>query len=673
MARKEGEGPTKDSDVDNAYDNSEYVYKYYLGHFNEWKSYDGQDSAFESTVHFAEKVGVAYKNAYWNGKEVVLGNGYPKALDILGHEFTHGLTEHTSGLVMRGQSGALNEAFSDIMGTAIEAEKLEKEEKSPNWKWVTISREARSARLSEPKKFKELFGSGDTHSDPEKLSEWDATCADNLGVHINSTIMSHAFYLIAEKFIALGGSIHEVTERFLTAFATYLTQNSTLEDARAGVLTVMTEYYGEESPEYEAAVAAFNTVGLNGTAQPTLKKCEEVNPCSFARALKSQAGAGGSESVVGMLETLYRARGTLAQNSVAGDHFMPLYEGHMGRITELVSEDTVLAEESVIGLEELTPAFDALIEGKGEEFELSPELMARIEAALKRLAEDDRLYAGEGAGELADLIEEELGWMDMPSYGGMNFANGFKRLNAEVESFSLLEESSTISDLNCLQSPYNNNFEIDGFYVDTPGHYIPGQAAPFVSEGVACGTSIEKKGEPETCTGKASLNTKVTVTLPPGDKVNPTANLANGSWVGKAKGSAIACAGEKSKIVPYGEGALRSLKTWTTSQCPASAIACYEGSAKYEGRSGSSYAWVTESAENRRSPAPRSKWKSKTPKRKKCSPCRLGSASSGLNSALAPVNPGPKPAAGQLRLGSIRTANPAKRVARLKKASSRRK
>ncbi len=594
IARQGEEGPTKDSDVDNAWDNTGEVYKYFVAHF-ERKSPDGQDSTLESTVHFAEKTGVAYKNAYWNGKQMVFGNGYPKALDIVGHEMIHGVTEHTSGLVMSGQAGALSESFSDIMGTAIEAEVTGEE----NWQIGEELPSGAFRSLSEPKKYKELLGSGDSHADPEKLSEWDATCADNLGVHINSTITSHAFYLAVKELATLGGTVQEATleagEVFFQAFTTYLSPNSTLEGARAAVLQVMTEKYGEGSPEYKAVEAAFTAVGLNGTAQPTLKNCPPSSECSFARALKSQANASGSESIINMLETLYRARGVLAQNSVAGKYFMPLYEGHMGRITELVSEDTTLAEESVSGLEELTPALDALIEGKGEEFELSPELMGSIEAALKRLAEDDRLYAGEGAGELADLIEEELDWMNMPSYSGMNFSSGFKRLNTEVETYSLLEESSTISDLNCLQSPYNNNFEIDGFYVDTPGHYIPGQASPFVSEGVACGTSIEKKGEPETCTGKASLNTKVTVTLPPGDKVNSTANLANGSWVGKAKGSVIACAGEKSKIIPYGEGALKSLKTWTVSQCPTGAIACYEGSAKYEGRSGSSYAWVTES------------------------------------------------------------------------------
>jgi Zn-dependent metalloprotease len=594
LARKEGEPPTKDSDVNNAYDFSTNVYDYYRTHFEERKSYDGQDAPLISTVHFAEKAGVPYENAYWNGKQMVFGNNYTKALDIVGHEFTHGLTEHTSGLVMSGQPGALNESFSDMIGTAIEAEKLEGEEKAINWEMGKELPSGAFRSLSEPKKYKELLGSGNSHTDPEKLSEWVATCADNQGVHINSTITSHAFYLIAKEWIATGGSIHEVAEIFYRAFTTYLSPNSTLEDARAAVLKIMTEFYGEGSSEYEIVKNAFNTVGLNGTAQPTITNCALDNPCTFARALKSQAKAEGPESAIEMLETLYRARGELAQNSIAGKYFLPLYEGHMGRITELVSQDTTLAEEAVIGLEELTPAIDALIEGKGEEFELSPELMGRIEGALKRLAEDDRLYAGENAGELADLIEEELGWMDMPSYGGMTFKSGFQHLNSEVETNSTLAEEGTVSDLNCLNSPYNNNFEFDSFYVDTPEHYIPGQASPLYAEGVACGTVVRKEGSETTCTGEATLNTKISVTLPPGDKVNPSSNLPSGSWVGWGKGSVIACAGTKSQVIPYGEGALRSLKTWTTAQCPAAAIACYEGKATYEGKTGTSYAWVTE-------------------------------------------------------------------------------
>ena len=222
LARSEGGAPSKDANVNEAYEKLEVAYNYYRTHFNEWKSYDGQDSPLIATVHFAEKVGVPYENAYWNGQQLVFGNEYTKATDILGHELTHGVTEHTSGLVMSGQPGALNEAFSDMIGTAIEAS----ETKVINWEMGKGLPTGAFRSLSEPKKFKELSGSGDTHVDPEKLSEWDATCADNLGVHINSTIASHAFYLITKEWIAAGGTIDEVAELFFNAFSTYLSPNS---------------------------------------------------------------------------------------------------------------------------------------------------------------------------------------------------------------------------------------------------------------------------------------------------------------------------------------------------------------------------------------------------------------------------------------------------------------
>ena len=107
---------------------------------------------------------------------------------------------------------------------------------------------------------------------------------------------------------------------------------------------------------------------------------------------------------------------------------------------------------------------------------------------------------------------------------------------------------------------------------------------------------VEKAGSESsgTCTGKGSLNTKISVTLPTGDKVNSTANLANGSWVGEAIGRAIACDGKESRII-YGGAALRSLKTWTASQCPTGVVACYEATATYNGTTGHGYSWVSES------------------------------------------------------------------------------
>jgi len=74
-----------------------------------------------SRVHY----GNAYENAFWDGTQLTYGDGAGNArplteLDIAGHEMTHGVTENTAGLVYEGESGGLNEATSDIFGTAVE-------------------------------------------------------------------------------------------------------------------------------------------------------------------------------------------------------------------------------------------------------------------------------------------------------------------------------------------------------------------------------------------------------------------------------------------------------------------------------------------------------------------------------------------------------------------------
>ena len=179
--------------------------------------------------------------------------------------------------------------------------------------------------------------------------------------------------------------------------------------------------------------------------------------------------------------------------------------------------------------------------------------MARIEAALKRLAEDDRLYAGEGAGELADLIEAELNWMEMPELRRDELQERLQTPQQRSRSVALLEEG-TVSDLNCLNSPYNNNFEVDGFYADTPGPLHPGPGLS-VERGRRRLRHRGRKGRRGNQLHRWSDAEHDDHGQPaPGDKVNPSSNLASGSWVGWGKGSVIACAGEKSQVFPTAKG-----------------------------------------------------------------------------------------------------------------------
>src|SRR5262249_41748827 len=162
---------------------------------------------------------------------------------------------------------------------------------------------------------------------------------------------------------------------------------------------------GAKTQQYKAVAGAFEEVGLNGTKEPAAPICEPECSAAASMMMAEPATAEGNESAVEMLGTLYKARGELAQTSAAGAYFMPLYEDHMERITELVSDDPTLAAMTISGLHEVTPALEGLVEGEGSEYELSSAEMTKINSALERLAQDDRLYAGEESGQLADLIE----------------------------------------------------------------------------------------------------------------------------------------------------------------------------------------------------------------------------------------------------------------------------
>lgn len=592
LAREEGEEtPTGDADVDNAYDHSGDVYNFYYS-YSLKDGPDGNGMKMRSSVNVSEPSGGSLKNAYWDGKErVVFGDGFPAALDVVGHEFTHAYTQYSSGLVGTGQSGALSESISDIAGTAIEALKTEE----VDWEIGEDLPEGLGPirSLSEPNNF----------GDPKSLSEWVEACLDNFGVHTNSLITSHAFYL-ATKNLTPSPNFENVAEMalaFEAGFGEFLAGNPTasVNDARASTIAAASAYLGEEATE--AVEDAFTEVGLNGTAEPPNYTCPP--DCSFAQALDGRHNLTGDEAAE-MLTTLYKARGELAQDTPAGDYFMPLYEDHMPRISELVSLDPELADLAVTGLEELTPALDGLVEGEGEQFALTSGRMGEIEAALQRLAEDDRIYGGDNAGELADLIEDELEWMGLPSYGGMNFQSGFARLNKETAAHSMMLESGTLIDPNCTgieNGGYENNFHLNGFYVDTPGHRIPGQVSPLNSGGVICGAEVEalEEGKQSGCNGEKSLNTSASTTLPPGDQVRSTKALPNNAWVGEAIGWAIACAGDETRII-YGQAGLLSKSSWTSEECPTEAIACYEGLTGYDPGGGGetvigrAYSWVTE-------------------------------------------------------------------------------
>jgi vibriolysin len=124
LRRTEGQGVTTDAAVNASYDNSGATYDAYANFWNR-DSYDNNGAALTQTVHYSQN----YCNAFWNGSQMVYGDGSASqgcgslatSLDVTGHEMTHAVTEYESGLVYSGESGGINEAFSDMFGAFVEA------------------------------------------------------------------------------------------------------------------------------------------------------------------------------------------------------------------------------------------------------------------------------------------------------------------------------------------------------------------------------------------------------------------------------------------------------------------------------------------------------------------------------------------------------------------------
>ena len=239
--------------------NLSQVYDYYWDEHGR-NSFDDEGSSITAIV----RLGQDFNNAFWHSGLNLLAFGnakpYAGALDVVGHELTHGVITHSANLIYRDQPGALNEAFADIFGEMIEAQ--EKKGK-PDWligtKLITelnppMRNMANPATLT--------FDRGGTRPYPTKMSEYIYTQADNGGVHINSSIINRAFYLLAEGF-GEGEAIDlEAAEQiFYRALTVYLFQYSQFIDARLACIQAAKDLFPELDHAQKVA-EAFDAVEI---------------------------------------------------------------------------------------------------------------------------------------------------------------------------------------------------------------------------------------------------------------------------------------------------------------------------------------------------------------------------------------------------------------------------
>ena len=200
-----------------------------------------------------------YKNAFCNPLFMGFGDGMPfsASLDIVAHEFTHGVTFQTANLIYRDQMGALNESLSDIFGEMVERHSTG----TTDWMMGShLGAPAEMRNLADPASIVIPNSGGIAY--PSKMSEFLVVDVDNGGVHLNCLIVAHAFYLLAEGLPNAVGA--DTAARIFHQAQTggYLTSNSDFVAARLECLQVARDLYGADAPEVTAVGDAFDAVEI---------------------------------------------------------------------------------------------------------------------------------------------------------------------------------------------------------------------------------------------------------------------------------------------------------------------------------------------------------------------------------------------------------------------------
>lgn len=266
LVRGEGSPPSKDVAVNEAYDGAGATYDLYFEVFKR-NSIDDQGMRLDSTVHYSKK----YNNAFWNGSQMVYGDGdgdlfdrFTKSIDVIGHELTHGVTEFTAALEYRNQPGALNESMSDVFGSLVKQRSLNQKAEEADW----LIGEGLFTPKVKGVALRSMKAPGTAYDDPvlgkdpqpAHMDDLYTGTRDNGGVHINSGIPNHAFYLTAIK---LGGFAWEKAGLiWYTALTTRLKPKSSFKDVAEFTVAIAGELYGEESEEQIAVRDAWAQVGV---------------------------------------------------------------------------------------------------------------------------------------------------------------------------------------------------------------------------------------------------------------------------------------------------------------------------------------------------------------------------------------------------------------------------
>lgn len=259
-----------------------WTYDFYFKQFGR-SGMDDRNGGLTAIVHPASRddadlaPGLVLNASYIGGREVFFGDGdgvtvtyFSGALDVVAHEWSHGVTDYSSGLNYVDESGALNEAFSDVMGASAEFffEPSGAGPRHADWligEDITLTPPPFIRSMSNPIE----GGTADHYS----VRQFIGTDTDNGGVHFNCTIVDHAYYLAVNGGTNRVSGIHvngvglanidRMEKIFYRGFVFFLTSEAQFHDARVATLQAASELYGAGGNEYSQLAQAWTAVGVN--------------------------------------------------------------------------------------------------------------------------------------------------------------------------------------------------------------------------------------------------------------------------------------------------------------------------------------------------------------------------------------------------------------------------
>ena len=271
LVRAEGEEPTGDASADEAYDGLGATWELFDQAFDR-DSLDGEGLGLVATVHYGQD----FLNAFWDGQQMIFGDGdgirfasFTGAVDVIGHELTHGVVQYTAGLIYVAQPGALHESIADCFGAMVKQRVLGQEAAEADW---LIGQGVFTAAV-QGEALRSMKAPGTAYDDPvlgkdpqpDSMAHYadlpHDEANDNGGVHINSSIPNRAFHLAAT---GIGGRSWEGAGPL---WYDALTRGGLPKDAdfatfAEATLAAAASRHGEGSSQHEAVEQAWRTVGV---------------------------------------------------------------------------------------------------------------------------------------------------------------------------------------------------------------------------------------------------------------------------------------------------------------------------------------------------------------------------------------------------------------------------